>query len=280
MGTSPIPVGKWFHQKNGWKIHYHETGKFDPKKPTVYFLHGGGPGASGYSNFAANMQEFAKAGYHCIAPDVLGFGLSDKPEDALYYATTHVQMMREMLAAMGVEKIVPVGNSLGGGIAFLYAMAYPEATEKLIVMGPGGVQDPRIIIPNSPGLQAMYKYTTEAPTDEKSYRDLLLNLVYDPAMITEEVVAMRFPIRLSQPMKLYETLQTPWYLKNQLRHDLKCPLLAFWGKQDRFLPYTHADLVKDAIPEARTVVADKTGHWFMIEQAEQFNAECIDFLKS
>ena len=81
---SPIPVGHFADiapvAGAPQRIHYHDTGE----GPVVIFLHGAGGGASGYSNFKGNYPEFARAGYRCIVPDMLGFGLSSKPDIPMY----------------------------------------------------------------------------------------------------------------------------------------------------------------------------------------------------
>ena len=75
---TPIPEGKYLDMANGYRVHYHEAGPADGQP--VIFLHGSGSGASGYSNFKGNYPEFAKAGFRCFVPDILGYGLSSKPD--------------------------------------------------------------------------------------------------------------------------------------------------------------------------------------------------------
>jgi len=282
MTLTCIPVGQYHTLGSGYRLHYHETGKPRHDKPTLLFLHGGGPGASGYSNFHDNAVFLAEHGYHSLLPDCLGFGLSDKPADLYYHSSTHVAAMRDLLKAKGISRIVPVGNSLGGGVALHYTMSYPEQVAKLILMAPGGVVDPRRFVGESPGLQAMWKWARERPSDPKaaepSFRALLELLVHDKADITDQVVAERFPIAMEQPMVLYETLQTPYYTVPQLR-EIKCPVLGFWGRYDRFLPWEQSAVVREALPDARIVVSEEAGHWFMIEERDRFNTECLDFLE-
>lgn len=79
--TSPIPVGKHARTAKGYDIHYHEAGAGgDP----IVFIHGAGPGASGYSNFKRNYPFFAEQCFRAIVPDLPGYGLSSKPEDVAY----------------------------------------------------------------------------------------------------------------------------------------------------------------------------------------------------
>ena len=283
MALDCIPTGTFLTLSSGYKLHYHEMGERRADRPSLLFLHGGGPGASGWSNFKDNASFLAQHGWHSLLPDCLGFGLSDKPADLYYHSTTHVAAMRELLKAKGIETIVPVGNSLGGGVALHHVLAYPEQVTKLILMAPGGVVDPRKFVGVSPGLQAMWKWAKERPDDPKvaeaSFRALLELLVHDPADITDDVVAQRFPIAMAQPMVLYETLQTVYLTTPQLA-AIKCPVLGFWGRYDRFLPHEQSEVLRAALPNARIVKSDEAGHWFMIEARDRFNAECLDFLEN
>ena len=279
--STPIPVGSYHTLGSGYRIHYHQMGQRSAGKPTLLFLHGGGPGASGYSNFKDNASFFAAHGYHCLLPDFLGFGLSDKPADIYYHSVTHIAAMKSLLKELGIAKIVPVGNSLGGGVALHYTMTYPNEVAKLILMAPGGLVDPRRFIGKSTGLVAMFKWARERPDDPKlaepSFRTLLAMLVHNKADITEAAVAERFDIAMEQPMVLYETLQTPYYTLPQLR-EITCPVLGFWGTHDLFLPSEQHKVLKEALPKSRIELSDRSGHWVMIEDRDRFNADCLDFL--
>src|ERR1700684_3362797 len=116
MLSTPMQVGKSHRLKSGCRLHYHEWGTPQPGKPSVLFLHGGGPGASGYSNFKYNGPFLAEHGWHSLAPDFLGFGLSDKPADLYYHSATHILTMRELLRERGIFSVVPVRHSLGGSV--------------------------------------------------------------------------------------------------------------------------------------------------------------------
>jgi 4,5:9,10-diseco-3-hydroxy-5,9,17-trioxoandrosta-1(10),2-diene-4-oate hydrolase len=281
MEKPPIPIGKFYTLRSGYRVHYHEAGTPQPGKPTVVFLHGAGPGASGYSNFKHNLPVFAAAGWHCLAPDFLGFGLSDKPADLCYNSMTLVAMLKELFGGLGIGKVVPVGNSLGGAVSLDYYMTHRADVAKLILMAPGGLRDPRQWVGESIGLQKMWAWTGNRPTDpveaERGFRELLALLVFNKADITDEAVSERFAIAMEQPMILYQTLTCPYYLPSQLR-TIDVPVFGLWGKEDRYLPYQQSEILKAALPEARISLSDRCGHWFMIEEKERFNTECLDFL--
>lgn len=134
MDFKVMQVGQFVDIGNDLKIHYHERGGGQP----VVFLHGGGQGASGISNWKHNLDYFAQHGYRALAPDALGYGLSSKPEEATFDLTLLNDGLRRFLDALGIHRASLVGNSMGGAMAIKFAQDFPQRVEKLIVMGPGG----------------------------------------------------------------------------------------------------------------------------------------------
>src|SRR5437899_2435301 len=109
----------------GANIHYVEAG--DPAKPNVILLHGMGGNSA---NWALNIPALA-ANYHVIAPDQIGFGKSDKPM-IKYRVGTYVDFLDKFMSETKIEKASLVGNSLGGWIAGLMAIKYPNRVEKIV----------------------------------------------------------------------------------------------------------------------------------------------------
>ena len=119
---------------NGKDIFVAEAGAGAP----VVLLHGGGPGASGVSNYSRNIDALAKH-YRVIVPDMPGYGRSAKGvdrSDPFGYLADHI---RGMLDELGIERAHLVGNSYGGSCALRLALDTPHRVDKLVLMGPGGV---------------------------------------------------------------------------------------------------------------------------------------------
>lgn len=135
--ASPIPIGHFVEIGDGQQVHYHDAGPKDG--PVVVFLHGAGGGASGYSNFKGNFPVFAEAGHRCIVMDMLGFGLSSKPDIPMYDLDFFVDALKRFIGALGLKSVTLLGNSLGGAIALGHALAHPADVERLMLMAPGGV---------------------------------------------------------------------------------------------------------------------------------------------
>lgn len=277
MDDSPIPVGAFHTLSSGRRIHYVEAGTASAQRPSILCIHGGGPGASGYSNFKKNLPAFADSGYHAIAPDLLGFGLSDKPADVDYTSTLHVETLHELMTGLGLASVVPVGNSLGGSVALEYYFAHSDRVPALILMAPGGLADPATFWGRTDGGVALADYAAKRPTDEQSFREVLSLLVHDPADIDDTIIRERHRIALEQPSRVFTSvsIQPTW----ERLEELRCPVLCFWGAHDRFLPAGQALELLARAPRAKAVLSSAAGHWYMLEQPEDFNREVVEFMR-
>jgi len=273
---TPIPVGRYHTLRSGLRIHYTEVGTPVADRPSILCLHGGGPGASGYSNFKKNLPFFERRGYHALAPDLPGFGLSDKPDDIDYSSRLHVAAMGELIEALGVPRVIPLGNSLGGSVALEYTLARAETVPGLILMAPGGLVDPKTFWGQTEGGRAVAAFARERPTNIEAFRDMMRLLVHDSAVIDEQLLAERYPIAMGQPSRVFTSvsIQPTW----ERLHELQCPVLCFWGSHDRFLPPQQAFTLLEKCVRAKVVLSNRAGHWYMLEQPDDFNREVIDFI--
>jgi 4,5:9,10-diseco-3-hydroxy-5,9,17-trioxoandrosta-1(10),2-diene-4-oate hydrolase len=277
MNDAPaFPIGQFATVYGGMKLHYHEAGARSASKPSVLFLHGSGPGASGYSNYRGNYPAFVDAGYHILAVDYIGYGHSDKPTDFQYSNANQIAILDEFLTQKGIDRVIPVGNSLGGFFALQYALTYPKKVPRLICMAPGGIEDVTKWVADSPGMTAMGAAVRRRNFDTDSLTALLRLIVKDPRHLTARVVSERLPIAQQQPLEVYSTMAyTPVW--NSLS-EIKVPVLGFWGTHDQFLPVRHATIMYEKIPDCRVILSNRAGHWFMIEEQELFNSACLQFL--
>jgi pimeloyl-ACP methyl ester carboxylesterase len=106
--------------------------------PPVVMLHGGGPGASGVSNYSRNIDSLA-AHFRVIVPDMPGYGRSAKGVDQSDPFGYLADMIRGLLDELGVGTACLVGNSYGGAAALRLALDTPQRVGKLVLMGPGGI---------------------------------------------------------------------------------------------------------------------------------------------
>jgi 4,5:9,10-diseco-3-hydroxy-5,9,17-trioxoandrosta-1(10),2-diene-4-oate hydrolase len=181
--TSFVPSAKG-------RVAYQEAGE----GPAVILIHGGGPGAYGYSNYRKNLLPLAARGNRVIVIDLPGYGQSDyrAPEGGLFAPMADATL--ELIDHLGLEKASLVGNSLGGGTSLRLALDHPSRVDKLILMGPGGSLPSTSTFPSEGLLRMLTFYDGEGPTLEKLDKVIDL-LVFDRSSITPALVAERFKRR-------------------------------------------------------------------------------------
>ncbi len=256
----------------GYDIAITETGE----GPAVVFIHGSGPGASGLSNFKQNVAAFADAGYRVLLPDMIGYGASSKPEGIDYTLALFTDTLFDALAQAGVSEAVLVGNSLGGGVAVQMALDHPGFATRLVLMAPGCIEELPVYFA-MPGIAKMVGDFTSPDFTVEDQKKLVSNLVYDPSVITDELVAERYAVARTQPKDVLARMRTP-NLAPRLG-ELPMPILGFWGLNDEFCPASGAQRFLDACPDARFLTFNKVGHWVQVERTDEFNRYTLVFLR-
>lgn len=255
------------------RVHYHDEGEGE----AVIFLHGAGGGASGYSNFKGNYPAFAAAGYRAIVPDLLGYGLSSKPDLPQYDLDLFIAGVKGLVDGLGMKNITLLGNSLGGAVALGYALAHPDDIARLILMAPGGVEDLDTYLA-MPGIANMFQIYQSGKTGAEAMRAVMTMQLFDPSLLTDEIINERAPIAATQTQAARSILKVP-NMTTRL-HELRCPVFGFWGVNDLFNPVSGTMKLMDNCPQARMVLVNRCGHWVQVEHREMFNRSCIDFLQN
>jgi len=270
---SVLPQGKYAQCANGYRMHYLDVGA----GPVVVFLHGSGPGASGHSNFKGNYPWLVERGYRCIVPDHIGYGFSDKPADVEYPLSFFTECIRQTLDAAGVTKCSLVGNSLGGAIALQFALDYPQMTEKLVLMAPGGLNAKEEYF-QMPGMQKMGQvFSSGQAVTPEVMKDLFASsLMHDPRHATDALIAERMEIMQKMNSQVMATMKVP-ELTERLQ-EIKAPVLGFWGLNERMMPESGIMKLAKNTPDIRLVLVSNCGHWVMVEHQDMFNRMTHDFL--
>jgi len=273
MSGKAVPEGRYADVGGGLRVHYQEAGE----GPAVLFLHGSGPGASGYSNFRRNYPYFAAHGLRAVVPDTLGFGHSSKPEDVDYTLDLCAGAVLRLTQALGIERFSIVGNSHGGAMAIKLAIDHPERVEKLVLMAPGGLEV-REAYAKMEGIRTMMKVFLgpEGITREGMRKVFGLQL-HDPRTLTEEILDERLEIAVTQPKRVLTSLSVP-HLAPEL-DKIRCPVFGFWGMNDKFCPVSGATTLAERCRGARVLLLSECGHWVMVEHTDLFNRLSVDFLR-
>jgi len=274
MVVEAVPEGKYAEVGAGITMHYHVAGPLNGE--AVCFVHGSGPGASGWSNFKGNFPPLAEHGFRTIVPDTMGYGYSTKPAEGSYSLADVAAQYKSLLDTLGVEKASLVGNSQGGAIAITMALEYPDLVGRLVLMAPGALEE-REVYMEMEGIRTMIRVLYKEGVSRETMRKVFSLQLYDASYITEEVIEERFQVAQTQHPDNIARIQVV-NLAGRL-NEVRCPVLCFWGADDKFCPPSGAATIASRCPAARTMLISRCGHWVMVEYPELFNRLTLQFLK-
>lgn len=267
------------------RLHYHEAGPADA--PPVVLLHGGGPGASAWSNFGRNLPVFARA-FRTLLVDQPGFGHSDKPAVQGQFFSFSANALLGLLDKLGIDRVHLVGNSLGGGTAVRFALRHPDRAGRLVLMAPGGLNLSVFSPDPTEGIKRLYAFAAPpGPTREK-LAEFLRTLVYDQSLITDELIEERLrvasdPESLRAMASMGASFTNPDTYEEGLLwrevHGLRQRVLLIWGREDRVNPLDGALVALKLITRAQLHVFGRCGHWAQLERFAEFNRLTMDFLR-
>jgi len=261
----------------GHVVHYQEAGQGDP----VMLIHGGGPGAYGYSNYRRNIEPLARTN-RVIVVDLPGYGQSDAIPLSGGLFDVMAEKMLGLMAEIGLQRASIVGNSLGGGTALRMALSEPSRVDRLVLMGPGGSLPVLSPFPTEGLIRMLTFYDGEGPSVAKLKKVIEL-LVFDPASISDELIEERFkaatlPQTLANPPLRGRGANPADDLWRQPLYSLQQRTLIVWGREDRVMPLDAALLLLRAIPNAQLHVFSKCGHWAQWEKSDEFNSLVGNFI--
>ena len=275
-------TSRYAQVREDMRLHYHEAGVGNAE--VVVLLHGGGPGASSWSNFSRNIAVLAQH-FHVLAVDQPGYGLSDKHTEHEQYNRYSATALLNLFDHLGIERAALVGNSLGGGTAVRFALRYPDRAGRLVLMAPGGL-GLNVFAPDpTEGVKRLGAFGL-APSKE-ALKAFLKTLVYDQKLVTDELVDERFQ-HASQPESLKAmaamgaSFSRPDTFEEGLlwreAYRLRQRVLLVWGREDRVNPLDGALIALKLIRRAQLHVFGGCGHWAQLEKFDEFNRLAIDFL--
>jgi 2-hydroxy-6-oxo-octa-2,4-dienoate hydrolase len=255
----------------GVKTNYLEAGQ----GPPVVLVHGSGPGVTAYANWRLTIPDLARH-LHVLAPDMAGFGFSEKP--GTYGMEVWTNQLIGFLDALGLDRVSLVGNSFGGGLAVRVAVEHPERVERLVLMGAAGV-----VFPITGGLDAVWGYQPSV----ENMRRVLDIFAYSRELVTDELAEVRYRATIEPGVqeafaamfpaprqRWVNHLATPEDQIRGIRHET----LIVHGRDDRVIPLDNAYRLHALIDASDLHVFGRCGHWTQIERSDAFNRLLIDFL--
>jgi 4,5:9,10-diseco-3-hydroxy-5,9,17-trioxoandrosta-1(10),2-diene-4-oate hydrolase len=269
-------------------LHYHEAGPAGGRAGApVVMLHGGGPGASGWSNFGRNLGVFAGR-FRTIVVDQPGFGRSEKPPVTGNYFTFAADALAGLLSELGIDRVHLVGNSLGGGTAVRFALRFPGRAGRLVLMGPGGLSLNVFAPDPTEGVKRLAEFAAPPGPSREKMAAFLRTMVHNQRLVTDELVEERYlaastPEAIAAMASLGASFFDPAHAEEGLlwreAQRLRNEVLLIWGREDRVNPLDGALVALKLIRRAQLHVFGGCGHWAQLEKFDEFNRLVIDFLE-
>jgi pimeloyl-ACP methyl ester carboxylesterase len=266
-------------QVGGIRTRYRIAGSGEP---AILLIHGLGVSLEAWE---CNLDALAR-GHRAVALDVVGFGKTDKPVHQVtrdYFA----DFIAGFMDAIGVSNVVLVGNSMGGMIAIMTALKYPDRVAGLVLVNSAGF---------GRELAWWLRLRSTLPLTEivrpsmRLYRNAVRQLVCDPRVVNDELIRVflemaREPGAADASRRVLKS-GVDWrgvkpMVLDQVREAaraIRAPTLIIWGNQDRVLPVEHARTAQQQMPHARLHLFDQCGHVPMIEKADEFNQLVSEFI--
>ncbi|HVS83765.1 MAG TPA: alpha/beta hydrolase [Pyrinomonadaceae bacterium] len=275
------PEHSWFTIVNGVRIHYQEAG--DEKAPPILLIHGF---ISSTLIWNEVFLPLAHAGFRVVAPDLPGYGYSEKPRDAEYTIESQAHAVVGLMDRLGIEKAALVGASYGGAIAAAIALDHPDRVSRLVLVG--------------------------AVSSDEPTKKLLLRIVRWPLIgdiVTPLFLGSRWVLR-KRMEEVYQRLRIPvdehkvaarhhllatadthramirtvrrWSANRIARdaHLIHQPTMLTWGEDDAHIPLAEGFRLRDEMPNARLVVFRNCGHLPPQEYPKQFVGMVSEFCKA
>jgi len=247
-----------------YRLHYLEAGS----GPPLVLVHG--LASSATQDWGRLVPPLARR-FHVYAPDLPGFGESERPAEADYSIPMQVAAVRAFMEAKGVLRARVAGISMGGWIVSRLAGEHPERVERLVVVDAAGMRPERPDIPAEVLL----------PRDEEGVRRLVAavrhNAPVPPSFVARDILALRLREERIVRRALESFREGRDWLNGTLgRADM--PVLVVWGKQDALIPVAYGVALKAEFPRAELVVLDGCGHVPMADCPEAFDRAVIPFL--
>jgi 4,5:9,10-diseco-3-hydroxy-5,9,17-trioxoandrosta-1(10),2-diene-4-oate hydrolase len=250
----------------------------------LVMLHGGGPGASAWSNFGRALPGFATT-FRTLLVDQPGFGGSDKPPVVGNFYRHAADHLLALLDELGIDRVHLLGNSLGGGTAMRLALTYPDRVGRLVLIGPGGLSLNLFHADPTEGVQRLMDFG--ADPSREALRAFISTMVVDQSLVTDELVEERFAdatapgaqeAMRSMGMSFWNPDTAEDGMLWREAHRLRKHTLLTWGREDRVNPLDGALVALKLIPKASLHVFPGCGHWAQIEAGEEFREVATAFL--
>lgn len=227
--------------------------------------------------------------HRVYAFDMLGHGLTDKPQKNCYTIADLARFTLGFLSAQGQECAHFVGSSLGGRVALECARLAPARVKSMVLVAPAGVGRETAFNMRLATVPIIGELITRPSRMET--RMLWTPAFHDPSFVTDSFIETKYALAAvpGAHQALLRTLRNlVSFAGFRIEHiaalqaamrTMHQPTLIIWGRQDKLVPPEHARILEANLPRSKTILLNECGHLPQFEQPQQFNTTVLDFLK-
>ncbi|WP_298279831.1 alpha/beta fold hydrolase [uncultured Bradyrhizobium sp.] len=258
---------------NGIATNLHDVGSGAP----VVLIHGSGPGVTAWANWRAVIPALSPH-RRVIAPDMVGFGFTERPHDVEYNLDLWIKHLTGILDALNLEVVDLVGNSFGGALSLAFTIKFPKRVRRLVLMGSAGVN-----FDLTEGLNAVWGYEPSV----QNMRKIMDYFAYDRSLVTDELAELRYKASIGPGFQesfsaMFPAPRQRWVSALASNEDdiraISQEALILHGRDDNVVPLETSLRLNQLIVASQLHVFGRCGHWVQIEQTARFIRLVEDFL--
>lgn len=255
----------------GLTVHFRDEGKRDGR--AIVLIHGSNASLHTWQPWVKILG----ADYRIITLDLPGHGLTGAHPGGVYDYPVFVDVVDRLMARLKVKSAVIGGNSMGGGTAWMFALAHPEKTDAMLLIDAAGApqwQARKIPIgfrlARMPVIKELTRFIAPRSMFESSIKtSMSVQSKIDDALVDRYWELNRYPGNREATMKRFAMPHNNHQASKQGLAAITVPVMIMWGKEDNLIPVSSAHWFADALPEAKLVIYPKVGHIPMEEVPEQ-----------
>jgi pimeloyl-ACP methyl ester carboxylesterase len=255
----------------GLRVHYRDEGKSDGR--VLVLIHG--------SNASLHTWEpWVKAlgkDYRVISLDLPGHGLTGRNPAGVYDNASYVNVVDRLLTKLNVDNAIIGGNSMGGGVSWLFALTHPEKVDALLLVDASGQPDAKsgklplgFKLMRMPVIKEAVRFIAPRSIFESSVKtSMSVQSKIDDKLIDRYWELNRYPGNREATMQRFSSLKNMTPGTKERLSAIKAPVLILWGAEDNLIPVTAAKWFAEAMPQSKVIVYPNVGHIPMEEIPEK-----------
>ncbi len=264
----------------GLRVHYRDEGNRVGR--VIVLIHGSNASLHTWEKWVAILGK----DYRIISLDLPGHGLTGQNPAGVYDNASYVGVVDRLLVKLKIDKAVIGGNSMGGGVSWLYTIKHPDKVEALLLVDASGQPYAKsgeiplgFRLMRTPVLKEAARFIAPRSIFESSVKtSMYVQSKIDDKLIDRYWELNRYPGNREATMQRFSTPNSMTPGNKEMLATIKVPVLILWGARDNLIPVSSAKWFAEAIPQARLIIYPDVGHIAMEEIPEKSAADVKSWL--